>query len=202
MNEVIFGRDVVIVVASVLIGGVMTSDDGLVDDTSMKGAITGGVDVFMNLWVGCTRNSSSMCSGSGPDRAHVLFSGVDAGMITPDVTVDVIHGITFSDVSYFRVERGSIRNEYFWKVVSFMVPDWLLLQHVPTLCRKAGSKAMLNSSLSASSPSPSPFLDVLSTHLHSQSRSGGVGLDCLTGVVVVGFLGVACFVAGCTLALS
>ncbi|GJX50499.1 hypothetical protein Tco_0277344 [Tanacetum coccineum] len=39
------GRDVVIVVASVLIGGGVTSDDGLVDETSVKGAITGGVDV-------------------------------------------------------------------------------------------------------------------------------------------------------------
>ncbi|GKB68735.1 hypothetical protein Tco_0930147 [Tanacetum coccineum] len=39
------GRDVVIVVASVLIGGGVTSNDGLEDETSMKGAITGGVDV-------------------------------------------------------------------------------------------------------------------------------------------------------------
>ncbi|GKE45098.1 hypothetical protein Tco_1472382, partial [Tanacetum coccineum] len=39
------GRDVMIVVASVLIGGGVTSDDGLVDETSVKGAITGGVDV-------------------------------------------------------------------------------------------------------------------------------------------------------------
>ncbi|GKE41234.1 hypothetical protein Tco_1464639, partial [Tanacetum coccineum] len=31
--------------ASVLIGGGVTSDDGLVDETSVKGAITGGVDV-------------------------------------------------------------------------------------------------------------------------------------------------------------
>ncbi|GJU87721.1 hypothetical protein Tco_1295267 [Tanacetum coccineum] len=45
MNGVISGRDVLIVVASVLIGGGVTSDDGLVDETSVKGAITRGVDV-------------------------------------------------------------------------------------------------------------------------------------------------------------
>ncbi|GJY96406.1 reverse transcriptase domain-containing protein [Tanacetum coccineum] len=39
-------RDVVIVVASVLIGGGVTSDDGLVDETSVNGAITGGVDYY------------------------------------------------------------------------------------------------------------------------------------------------------------
>ncbi|GJY98228.1 hypothetical protein Tco_0515138 [Tanacetum coccineum] len=32
-------------ISSVLIGGGVTSDDGLVDETSVKGAITGGVDV-------------------------------------------------------------------------------------------------------------------------------------------------------------
>ncbi|GJQ91253.1 hypothetical protein Tco_0002392 [Tanacetum coccineum] len=41
MNGVISGRDVVIVVASVLIGGGVTSNDGLEDETSVKGAITG-----------------------------------------------------------------------------------------------------------------------------------------------------------------
>ncbi|GKG50311.1 hypothetical protein Tco_0521411, partial [Tanacetum coccineum] len=45
MNGVISGRDVVIVVASVLIGGGVTNDEGLVDGTSVKGAITGGVDM-------------------------------------------------------------------------------------------------------------------------------------------------------------
>ncbi|GKG56261.1 hypothetical protein Tco_0577336, partial [Tanacetum coccineum] len=45
MNGVSLGRDVVIVVASVLIGGGVTSNDGLEDETTMKGAITGGVDV-------------------------------------------------------------------------------------------------------------------------------------------------------------
>ncbi|GJW68219.1 hypothetical protein Tco_0122643 [Tanacetum coccineum] len=39
------GRDVVSVVASVLISEGVTSDDCLVDETSVKGAITGGVDV-------------------------------------------------------------------------------------------------------------------------------------------------------------
>ncbi|GKG27332.1 hypothetical protein Tco_0403035, partial [Tanacetum coccineum] len=37
--------DVMIIVASVLIGGGVTSDDGLVDETSVKGAITRGVDI-------------------------------------------------------------------------------------------------------------------------------------------------------------
>ncbi|GJZ38661.1 hypothetical protein Tco_0585224 [Tanacetum coccineum] len=45
MNEVISGRDVVIVVASVLIGGGVTSKEGLGDEKSVTGAITGGVDV-------------------------------------------------------------------------------------------------------------------------------------------------------------
>ncbi|GJY88490.1 hypothetical protein Tco_0503118 [Tanacetum coccineum] len=40
-EQCIEGRDVVIVVASVLIGGGVTSNDGLEDETSVKGAITG-----------------------------------------------------------------------------------------------------------------------------------------------------------------
>ncbi|GJY12664.1 hypothetical protein Tco_0381973, partial [Tanacetum coccineum] len=42
-------RDVVIVVASVLIGGGVTSNDGLDDDTSVKGAITGGVEELKRI---------------------------------------------------------------------------------------------------------------------------------------------------------
>ncbi|GKG20572.1 hypothetical protein Tco_0380373, partial [Tanacetum coccineum] len=48
MNEVISGRDVVIVVASVLIGGGVTSNAGLEDETSVKGAITGGCDTLLS----------------------------------------------------------------------------------------------------------------------------------------------------------
>ncbi|GJS61822.1 hypothetical protein Tco_0656606 [Tanacetum coccineum] len=54
MNGVISGRDVVNVVAihSVLIGGGVTSEEGLGYENSVKGAITGGVDVtvLMILW--------------------------------------------------------------------------------------------------------------------------------------------------------
>ncbi|GJX74670.1 hypothetical protein Tco_0313265 [Tanacetum coccineum] len=77
MSGVISGRDVVIVVASVLIGGGVTCEDGLGDEKSMTGAITGGVDVkvIMNLWVGCSEeNSSSMSSAFGPASGHMYFS--------------------------------------------------------------------------------------------------------------------------------
>ncbi|GJW93452.1 hypothetical protein Tco_0173124 [Tanacetum coccineum] len=67
MNGVISGRDVVIVVASVLIGGVVTSDDGLVDETSVKGAITGGVDVtVMMTWIQLWWNQYSSLSSRFP----------------------------------------------------------------------------------------------------------------------------------------
>ncbi|GJU93687.1 hypothetical protein Tco_1318443 [Tanacetum coccineum] len=80
-----------IVVASVLIGGGVTSDDGLVDETSVKGEITGGVDAitggvdvhlmtwirtFMNLWVERSEKSSSMCRRVGPAETHVIFQSL------------------------------------------------------------------------------------------------------------------------------
>ncbi|GJY46715.1 hypothetical protein Tco_0435778 [Tanacetum coccineum] len=43
-------RDVGDCCCSVLIGGGVTSDDGLVDETSVKGAITGGVDSGLLAW--------------------------------------------------------------------------------------------------------------------------------------------------------
>ncbi|GKB23753.1 hypothetical protein Tco_0863154, partial [Tanacetum coccineum] len=45
MNGVISRRDVVIIVASVLIGGGVISNDGIEDEISAKGGITGGVMV-------------------------------------------------------------------------------------------------------------------------------------------------------------
>ncbi|GJT98118.1 hypothetical protein Tco_1093636 [Tanacetum coccineum] len=115
MNGVISGRDVVIVVASVLIRGGVTSDDNLVDETSMKGAITGGVDVSITLWGRLQRGILLPCAQglvhkrqcNFLDFDQVLRSTFMALRAVASVSLSVSlnqscmknHGSTFNDVS-------------------------------------------------------------------------------------------------------
>ncbi|GKB87156.1 hypothetical protein Tco_0959428 [Tanacetum coccineum] len=82
MNGVISRRDVVIVVASVLIGGGMWNQtpSTLFPDHPSVGCLKvliPRVIVFMNIWVSCSEELSSMCSGFGPAETHVCFQCSD-----------------------------------------------------------------------------------------------------------------------------
>ncbi|GJT55324.1 hypothetical protein Tco_0990378 [Tanacetum coccineum] len=82
MNGVISGRDGVIVVASVLIGGGVTSEEGLGYKNSVKGAITGGVDVTVLLeplgWLVWSSQSLMCFSSSGTPGLVLVPSRVDS----------------------------------------------------------------------------------------------------------------------------
>ncbi|GKB02922.1 hypothetical protein Tco_0831011 [Tanacetum coccineum] len=123
-----------------------------------------------------------------------------------------IHGIIFLIVSDLQIDQGLCYSSsvpmdfpchYFGSlgVVSDTDPD----RYSSNRCLDPVAEGWIQAKLIASSMSSIsllllPILDALQLILLASFFVGaGAGWDCLTGVVVVGFLGRACFVAGCTL---
>ncbi|GJU09948.1 hypothetical protein Tco_1132344 [Tanacetum coccineum] len=112
MNGVISGRVVVIDVASVVIGEVVTCEDGLGDEKSMTGSITGGVDVteilppcaqgLVPARNTCTFPESDqsglhvMGSGSGPAQSLMSLS---QGLIEPVLLINASVPLLFRSES-------------------------------------------------------------------------------------------------------
>ncbi|GJZ93774.1 UvrD-like helicase, ATP-binding domain, P-loop containing nucleoside triphosphate hydrolase [Tanacetum coccineum] len=152
-----------------------------------RGEVNGTDDrnqVFMNLWVGLmfAMNSSLVLRCLVQQETHVIFQRSDqSGLL--------------SWGGPFRVR--SKHEPFFPEILDVDDDSWTLSLRY---CHH--------------SPSPSPFSEAFyklnfiassrsgSITFFGEENSGGAGLVCLTGVVVVGFLGVARFVAGCPLALS